>query len=938
MTFFAIEQGEVIRDDNGTPVRMYGTTQDITIQKGMQEALRKSEEQYRLIAENSLDLITLHVPNGGPFVYVSPSVQNLLGYTPEELVGTLPLDLVYPDDRESMQPGNVQEIVRTNPAGIFKMRLMHKDGSRRFFESKISPIFHPETGQMTMIQTLGRDVTERVMLEEQVRATRDFYVSLVASVDTVLWEAHPDTHQVTYISPKAKELFGYDPNEWSNDTMFWRDHIHPEDRERTFTYAEEQTRIADSYTIEYRLVKSDNTTVWVRDVVRVIREDGHPVLLRGALVDISVVKQAEHTLRTSEANLRAVFDASVQIHYLIDTDYHIITFNTLALQRVRESLGRDILPHEDVRNLIQPDHIERFEYYYQQALQNTSHTYQNSVTFPQVGTFWFEFSYTPVKDSSGAIIGVSFSALDITERIRREEMIRMSESNLQAIMDSAIQAFWLVDKNLKIIAYNRNVARSVRQIFNKDIQLGDSITEYVAPNQMEKFMDSVTRALSGEHIIYEEQFTAGDVSQWVELLYLPTLDKNGNIIGVTLSTFDVTERKTMLLQMAEYSQELESIIDSMLDGLVLVDEHQRILLVNPSIQTIFGYKQQELIGQPISMLVPERFRSNQEAAMDRLIYSDDKAIAQRISTAKGLHADGHEFNIDASIATFTSGSSKKLLAIVRDITEQLQAQEEILSLNRTLESRVEERTKELSLANQEKSELLGIAAHDLKNPLAGIYSSAQILERYFGQDEQSTRFIKMILSASEQMLSIITNLLESNRIESGRLSLVLKKVNLAEYIEPIAEQYQETASNKGIFLHYTPVENRESYWIIADDFSLRQIVDNLISNAVKYTPHWKNIWVTVAHRITESGQPVARLEVKDEGPGLTEEDKQKLFGKFARLSAQPTGGENSTGLGLSIVKKLVELQNGKIWCESRYGNGATFIVELPSAQLLPTTE
>jgi signal transduction histidine kinase len=104
-----------------------------------------------------------------------------------------------------------------------------------------------------------------------------------------------------------------------------------------------------------------------------------------------------------------------------------------------------------------------------------------------------------------------------------------------------------------------------------------------------------------------------------------------------------------------------------------------------------------------------------------------------------------------------------------------------------------------------------------------------------------------------------------------------------------------------------------------------QVLENLVSNAVKYSPPGKNIFVRLKKQPS-----VARMEVQDEGPGLSAEDQKKLFGKFARLSAKPTGGEHSTGLGLSIVKKMVEAMNGKVWCESELGRGATFIVEFPA--------
>jgi signal transduction histidine kinase len=128
---------------------------------------------------------------------------------------------------------------------------------------------------------------------------------------------------------------------------------------------------------------------------------------------------------------------------------------------------------------------------------------------------------------------------------------------------------------------------------------------------------------------------------------------------------------------------------------------------------------------------------------------------------------------------------------------------------------------------------------------------------------------------------------------------------------------------------------------MGDPNILYQILENLVSNAVKYSPSMRSVWVrVVASEVSALGgspqngiQHYIRMEIQDEGPGLSADDKSKLFSKFARLSAQPTGGEHSTGLGLSIVKKLVEAMHGRVWCESKLGKGSTFIVEMPVASV-----
>ena len=396
---------------------------------------------------------------------------------------------------------------------------------------------------------------------------------------------------------------------------------------------------------------------------------------------------------------------------------------------------------------------------------------------------------------------------DITADKTRQDMLRKSEANLRAIMDSSVQAFCLTDTELRVQEFNKMTAQSVRFLLGRDIRRGEDILSFVLPEQHERFLASARKALAGVSVVYEERFapTDNDEEQWLELMYLPTYNDDKSIIGLTVSSFNITERKRAYQALAE--------------------------------------------------------------------------------------------------------------------------------MNEILESRVRERTQELLQMDNEKNEFLGIAAHDLKNPLAEILSSAEIVERYFGDDISIHQFADAIITASNRMLGIITNLLDVNRIESGLANPHLQRINV-KILESIVEEYRSGAAQKNIVIHYEGMRNDQSVWIFADKQYIRQIFDNLLSNALKYSPQGKSIWVRALHRQSVGGY-VVRVEVQDEGQGLTEEDMKKLFGKFARLSAQPTGGENSTGLGLSIVKKLVEMQYGRVWCESTFGKGATFIVELPAENAAP---
>jgi signal transduction histidine kinase len=240
--------------------------------------------------------------------------------------------------------------------------------------------------------------------------------------------------------------------------------------------------------------------------------------------------------------------------------------------------------------------------------------------------------------------------------------------------------------------------------------------------------------------------------------------------------------------------------------------------------------------------------------------------------------------------------------------------------------------------NHEKNEFLGIAAHDLKNPLTAMQMTASLVLKY--QDKMSREDLRerleSVIVSTTRMSEIITNLLDINAIESGKMNLHPIDFDIVPLVRQTVLDYSDRAMAKDITLL---CENAHaSLHVYADASASLQILDNLVSNAVKYSPLGKRVVVRMTNdevrisNVPSSVHPSAVcIAVQDEGPGLSDEDKTKLFGKFARLSARPTAGEHSTGLGLSIVKRLAEAMNGNIYCESTLGEGATFILVLPQS-------
>ncbi len=221
-----------------------------------------------------------------------------------------------------------------------------------------------------------------------------------------------------------------------------------------------------------------------------------------------------------------------------------------------------------------------------------------------------------------------------------------------------------------------------------------------------------------------------------------------------------------------------------------------------------------------------------------------------------------------------------------------------------------------------QNELLNIAAHDMKAPLTIIPLWGELIKKEKNNPEKINEMCSKIQKASSKMFRLVDELLESARIESSEVQLNLEKINLTENIAAVVSSCKIIASKKDQTIHYN---GKKDVYLYGDEEKLIVIADNLISNAIKYSHHGTSIWVTVKIKDNK-----AVLEVKDQGQGFNPEEKKLLFQRFVRLNNQPTDGEDSAGLGLSIVKNLVEAHHGSISAESEGKNkGATFIVEFP---------
>jgi PAS domain S-box-containing protein len=388
--------------------------------------------------------------------------------------------------------------------------------------------------------------------------------------------------------------------------------------------------------------------------------------------------------------------------------------------------------------------------------------------------------------------------------------------------------------------------------------------------------------------------------------------RDGDVLaGAVVSFSDITERKKAEQTLRESEKKYRQVIESIGEGVGVADPEDRFVFANCAAGAIFGVEPERLVGQRLDAFVtPESWTRVREQTARR---SKGESGSYEIEVVR---PDGSRRTvlITATPQYDKAGAFTGAFGVFRDVTDLKRAEAEIAQKN-----------AKLAELNEFKNQLLGMAAHDLRNPLSVIYAASSFLADPGAQSlpaEKRQDFLFRIKNNSEFMAQLIEDLLDFAAIESGKVSLSQKTTDLAEFVRRNVEQNRMLAERKGITVSYETGETLPP--VAVDRFRIDRVLNNLIGNAVKFSATGSP--VTVATR-RNNGSIV--VSVRDLGPGIPAEELDRLFKPFSRTSVKSTGGERGTGLGLAISKETVEAHGGRVWVESVVGRGSTFSFSLP---------
>jgi PAS domain S-box-containing protein len=372
----------------------------------------------------------------------------------------------------------------------------------------------------------------------------------------------------------------------------------------------------------------------------------------------------------------------------------------------------------------------------------------------------------------------------------------------------------------------------------------------------------------------------------------------------------------------ENEQRLASVIGSAMDAVITVDAGQRVTLFNGAAEAMFGYRSGEAVGQPLERLIPQRYR----AAHGEHIEGFGRTQVTRrkmgsLGRIYGLRRDGTEFPIEAAISQVEAAGHKLYTVILRDITERIRAEEEILRLNAELERRVEERTAELRAANQELESFGYTVAHDLRAPLRAMEGFSQALMEDYGDrvDGEARVYLNQIVRGAEHLAELIDGLLQLSRSVRGELRR--DRVDLTALAEDVLGELALTDPSRTVTWQV-----ERGLTARADARMIEIVMRNLLSNAWKYTAHTPDARIRV-YAGQEGGQRV--FHVADNGIGFNMAHSEKLFQPFQRLHRQDEFP--GIGIGLATVQRIVHRHGGQISAISSPGRGADFRFSLPFA-------
>ena len=872
----------------------------------------KYADRYKIVSDLTSDFayaFSVNEKKDLKYEWGFGALLEITGYTREELTSKGGWKtLIYNEDIS--RAFKQFELLINGKANTQEYRIRNREGDIKWVRDYAKPIIDEESGRVVLIYGAIQDITEMKKADESLFLSNLVLVNSPAVL--FRWKASSDW-PVSYVSQNISQ-YGYTQDDFLSGNVKYSSIIHPDDLEQVIQEVLKYTNSdSNNFRQQYRIFTKDKKVCWIDDRSNIERDShGNPTYYQGVILDITENKLAEESLKESEERLRLALNSANQGLY----DLNIISGEAIVSPEYAAMLGYDHKSFKETnkkwQERLHPDDREKTANNFNDYINNKIPHYR--IDFRQKTAsnnwIWIQSSGKIVEwDSDGNPKRMLGTHTDITSKKTIEFALRESEQQYKLLFSNNPNPMLIFDQETLFIL-DANEAAIMHYGYSRD-EFKEMTIKEIRPKEDIEAMLKVINNL-GEEISSAKGYRHKK--------------KNGEIINVdtTASSIvfngrnarlvvihDITEKYLAEQALKESEKEYKNIFIDSHDCIFVASTDGSILNINNAGNELLGLVNEE--NTKINFL--EFFVSLQEREKFENNILESGFVKNYFIKLRNKKNKILDCLLTASVKTDNSGIVKSYQGIIRDITDERKAQNEILKAKEKAEK-----------ADRLKTEFLAQMSHEIRTPINSIMSYAELLKsETIDLIPEDLKFsFDMINNGGRRLIRTVDLILNMSEIQTGTYELIVEKCNIVETIEKLVYEFKTGATSKNLNLSLVNKLDKENFIVKLDIYTITQIFANLIDNAIKYTVEGEievNIYKNETSRLC--------IAVADTGIGISKDFQKELFEAFTQEEQGYTRKFEGNGLGMALVKEYCKMNNAKIFVESEKGKGTTFMVEFP---------